>query len=294
MNLKQAYYIKVLAEVGSISGAARKLCISQPSLSQMLHQVEEDLGVLLFERSSKPLRPTYAGERYLHAASIILNTNAILKNELREIQKEGSGRLRLGISMQRSAQLLPKILPEFTASYPQVELVLTEAGSNTLEKILREGAIDLALATTESSAFDLNYRLIEEETIGILTGKASPLAQKYPPGSPIELFDAVGAGFVSLKQGHSIRAVQDYLFKDQGFSPAFYIETDSSETARRVTEQCNCYMLCSGSALGKEAYFYPLKDYRNRRHFYACSRKGQILPQYMVAFIDLICAKLQV
>ena len=60
---------------------------------------------------------------------MILNTNEILENELREIRGEERGRLRLGISVQRSIQLLPKVLPEFTRLYPKVEFRLREAGS---------------------------------------------------------------------------------------------------------------------------------------------------------------------
>ena len=61
MNLKQAHYIRTIAQEGSITAAAKKLYISQPSLSQMLKQVEAELGVSLFDRSVSPFRPTFAG-----------------------------------------------------------------------------------------------------------------------------------------------------------------------------------------------------------------------------------------
>ena len=63
MNLKQAQYIKTIAECGSVTAAAKKLFVSQPSLSQMLRQVEQEIGLPLFDRSVSPLRPTYAGEK---------------------------------------------------------------------------------------------------------------------------------------------------------------------------------------------------------------------------------------
>ena len=62
MNIKQAQYIQTIASEGSITAAAKKLYISQPSLSQMVRQVEKELGVTLFDRTSLPLRLTYAGE----------------------------------------------------------------------------------------------------------------------------------------------------------------------------------------------------------------------------------------
>ena len=71
-----------------------------------------------------------------------------LENELREIRGEERGRLRLGISVQRSIQLLPKVLPEFTRLYPKVEFRLHEAGSAYLEQMVQSGQVDLALASS--------------------------------------------------------------------------------------------------------------------------------------------------
>ena len=88
MNLIHLRYFVELAETGHYTRAAQRLCITQPSLSQMLRQMEEEAGVALFDRSRLPFRLTYAGERYLHAATVLLNTSEILDNELREIRGE--------------------------------------------------------------------------------------------------------------------------------------------------------------------------------------------------------------
>ena len=286
MNLKQALYIKTIAEEGSVTAAAKKLYVSQPSLSQMLRLVEEELGVALFERS--PFRPTYAGERYLHAATVMLNTNEILTNELQEIRREGSGRLRLGISRQRAAQLLPDVLPRFSAAYPHVILELREAGSATLERLVQEGEVDLALAATSPSLTGLEYRLIQRETIGILAGRDSALAAQVPSGVAIGL-EAVGEGpFISLKPGHNIRIIQDLLFRERSVSPAIYLETDNMETALQVTRTSDCYMLCPNVYTTPGSCFYPLAGHENLRHFYACTRQGQTVPRFMSCFLELV------
>ena len=101
MNLKQAQYMRTIAACGSITAAAKKLFVSQPSLSQMLHQIEEDLGVILFDRRVSPFRITYAGEKYLKAADAVIAANQQLENELNEIKHETSGRLRLVTLMPR-------------------------------------------------------------------------------------------------------------------------------------------------------------------------------------------------
>jgi len=292
MNLKQARYIRTIAQEGGITAAAKKLHISQPSLSQTLKQAEGELGVTLFDRSTSPFRPTYAGEKYLRAAEIILRTNAQLENEIREIREEDSGRLRLGISVQRAMQVLPLAMPWFAAQFPHVSLEVTERGSAHLEELVRTGEVDLALAALESVSPRLTYQLIEEEVIGILAGAQSRLAHRCPSGAAVTLDMAAEDAFISLKEGHSIRVIQDSLFRQRGLEPKILLETDSLETARRVALGTGSCMLCSniymdGLAL-RHGGFYPLRDYENRRHFYACCRKGEHLPKYAAGFIQIV------
>ena len=288
MNVRQALYIRTIAEEKGVTAAAKKLHISQPSLSQMLRQIEEEAGTPLFERGTQVFHPTYAGERYLHAEEVILNTNEILENELREIRGEERGRLRLGISVQRSIQLLPKVLPEFTRLYPKVEFRLHEAGSAYLEQMVQSGQVDLALASVEPASPRLEYRLLHRERIGILTGPGSPLARRFPSGAAIPLSEAMDAPFVTLRSGHSARIVQERLFREQGLRPVVFLETDIMEAARQVAVRCGYYMVCADSYLPDGVCFYPLKGYENHRHFYACLRKGEPVAHYVDALIRMV------
>lgn len=219
MNLKQAGYIRAIAREGGVTAAARKLYISQPALSQMLRQVEAELGVELFDRGSVPLRPTFAGEKYLEAADAMLAASRRLENQLREIREENSGRLRLGISVQRAGQVLPLALPWFVMQYPHVSLEITERGSADLEELVSRGEVDLALAAIASASPRLAYELIEKEVIGVLAGEGSLLAARYLPGTAVELKAAGEDVFVVLKEGHSVRVVQDMLFRKYGMEP---------------------------------------------------------------------------
>lgn len=297
MNLKQAHYIRTIAQEGSITAAAKKLYISQPSLSQMLKQVEAELGVSLFDRSVSPFRPTFAGEKYLQTAGIILAASQRLETQIQAIREENSGRLRLGISVQRAMQVLPLALPWFMAQFPHVLLEITERGSAHLEELVLQGQVDLALAAIESTSPRLSYELIEREVIGILAGERSHLAARYPDGTPITLDMAGEETFVSLKKGHSVRVVQDDLFRRCGLMPHILLETDSLEVARRVALGTGSCMLCSNIYVDgparRHGAFYPLLDYENHRHFYACYPREEKLPRYSVEFIQIVTRVLQ-
>ena len=297
MNLKQARYFVTIVEEGSITAAAKKLYITQPSLSQMLRQIENENGVELLERAPLPMRPTYAGEKYLECARAILLANEKLENQLKDIRNENSGHLRLGISMQREMRIFPRVMPYFIERYPDVTLELREVGSAKIEDLLRYGDVDLAFAAIESTSARFDYKLIERETTGIIAGRGSRLAERFKPWEEIPLESAKNEQFVSLKQGHSIRVLQDELFRIYDMNPKIIMETDSLEMAKRVTVTCGACMLCPDvyfdETVAGKGVFFPLKDFENRRHYYACWRKGESLPRYATDLIDLVSQELE-
>lgn len=297
MNLKQAQYVKTIAECGSITAAAKKLFVSQPSLSQMLRQLEQETGLPIFDRSTSPMRLTYAGEKYLHAAERILAANAELDSQLREIRHEHAGRLRLGISVTRAMQVMPLVMPIFQQQYPNVSLQLTESGSANLEEMLRGGSIDLAFAALESTSPSLAYELLEQETIGVLAGRDAAITRRNPNGTALPLEAFRRECFVSLTKGHSSRITQDKLFRKYGLTPSILLETDALEVGRRVALEAGACMLLpsiyiDGYCYQRKGCFYPLADYENHRHFYACYRKDEFVPQYARDFIQITASAL--
>ncbi len=292
MNLKQAKYVKTIALCGSLTAAAKKLYVSQPSLSQMLRQIEDEIGLPIFDRSVSPFRITYAGEKYLAAAEAILAANAQLESQLREIKHDHSGRLRVGISVSRAMQVLPLVLPLFSQRYPHVTLEITESGSAGLEELLRRGEIDLAMAAIESTSPHMTFELIEKETIGILAGRDTKIAKRMISGTPVSIQDVKDEKFVCLTTTHSSRVVQDKLFLKNGISPRILLETDSLEVGRRVALEAGACMVLPNIYVDeyvrqKRGEFFPLADYENHRHFYACYRKDEFIPKYTRDFIQI-------
>lgn len=297
MNMKQALYFKTIAKYGTITAAAKQLYISQPSLSQTLRQIEDEVGTPLFDRSTSPFHLTYAGERYLKAVEAMLEIDARLKAEIESIRHEDGGRLRLGISVTRAMQVLPDVIPIFSKEYPNVTLELTETASANLEGLLQKGEVDLALAATEPSEVNITYELIEKESIGILAGKGSSLAGKIPSGTPITLRDVEKEDFVALDISHSSRIIQDRLFRRYNFHPRILLETSALEVGRRVALKSGACMVlpdvyADSFVFSQGGAFYPLADYDNHRHFYACYRNGENVKKYVRDFITISSAVL--
>lgn len=292
MNMKQALYFKTIAQYGTITAAAKQLYISQPSLSQTLRQIEDEVGTPLFDRSTSPFHLTYAGERYLKAVEAMLDIETRLKEEIESIRRDDGGRLRLGISVTRAMQVLPDVIPIFTKSYPNVTIELTEAASASLEGLLQKGQIDLALAALEANEANIAYELIEKESIGILAGKDSQLAQLVPSGTPIRLEMVEKEAFVSLDTSHSSRIIQDRLFRRYNIRPKILLETSSLEVARRVALKSGACMVLPDVYADEFVFnsggaFYTLKDYENHRHFYACYRNDENTKKYIRDFVSI-------
>ncbi len=293
MNLKQALYITTIAETGNISKAAKMLYVSQPSLSQMLKQVEDEIGLKLFDRSTSPFRTTYAGEVYIEAARTMLAANEHLEYELKAIRDEDSGRLRVGISVSRGIQILPYVIPVFRKMYPRVQIELTECGSTFLETKLKNDEIDLALAAIASNDPALTYQMLEKETMGIITGPACALAKKYEDGTSITIADLQGIPFVTLNRNHSSRTIQDRFFASKDFQPDVLLEVDSLDLARQIVIKSDaCILLphiyCNDIIRKEGAHFYPLADSSYEHHFYACYRQNSFVPRYTKDFIDVV------
>lgn len=294
MNIKHAQYMLTVLKEGSITAAAKKLYISQPSLSQMIKLVENTLGTPIFNRSTDPITLTYAGEKYIEAAKKILIINDNLIKEIEEINHEEHGTIKLGIPVQRAMQVMPYVLPRFYAKYPHVKVDVRESGSANTEAAVLDGNVDLACLTTYPKHEELNYILIEEEELVLLTSRNSQLAKRIPSGTPISITEAKNEKFISSKVGHSVRDTQDRLFVTYDIQPEILMETSSIEVGKRTAIACDAVMICPINyiemtpELHPGCCVYPIQGIEQRRSFYVCHRKELYLTKYMKDFIEIL------
>lgn len=138
MDFRELTYVTMVAECKSVTAAAKKLYISQPSLSQILSKVEQDVGVKLFDRNASPITLTYAGEKYVETARKILSLNKNLRRELME-----KGKLDLFISPRKAEDLPLGMRAELI--YQERLFLLAAPGAITREYCLsgNEEIVDL-------------------------------------------------------------------------------------------------------------------------------------------------------
>ena len=294
MNEKHMQYVLTVLKEGSFTNAAKKLYVSQPSLSQIIKTAESNLGAPIFDRSTDPITLTPAGQLYVEAARQVTTISTNLRKQVEELSKEEFGTIRFGISVQRGMELLPELYPRFKKRFPHVGLELHEQGSATMEKSVLEGEVGIALLTTFPRHEELVYDLIQEEKLVLIVNRECELAKRIAPGTPIDILEARDETFISSQSGHSVRTIQDSLFITRDMKPKIDLVTISIEVGKHVVAASPVVMACPDSYVETDnspdsAYFsYPILGVETPRHFYACYRKDMYLTKYMKGVLEIL------
>jgi DNA-binding transcriptional LysR family regulator len=236
MDFKKLKYVLTVAEMQSISKAAAVLYISQPSLSHIISNIEAELGVQIFNRTTTPISLTYAGERFVETAKRILNMNDKLTKEFSDISGMRKGRIAIGIPSLRGSFMLPHILPVFHKEYPGIETVLLEGNGQQLEYFLLNGKIDLAFTIPHVSSKPIIHELICREKIRLACKKGYLSREYLVDGTEniVDLSKLKGIDFIMTKKGHTIRTLVDEILEKNGIKPNIVLETSNSGTAYRL------------------------------------------------------------
>ena len=145
MELRHLRYFVAVAEEENVSRAALKLHVSQPGLSRQVHDLEEEIGFDLFERSAKSLRLTEAGKVFLEEARAVLTRAEEAVNKARVVAGGVSGELHVGYAPSLTVQLLPPALRKFQEQFPKVRVSLHDLSTEEMVDQLKAGKLQLAL-----------------------------------------------------------------------------------------------------------------------------------------------------
>ncbi|NKC32298.1 LysR substrate-binding domain-containing protein [Falsiroseomonas selenitidurans] len=200
MNLRDLRYALAVAEHRHFGRAAELCHISQPTLSTQLRKLEEELGVVLFERTNKSVAPTTAGEALLaHARAAVAAADAMLA--LAHASRDPlRGRLRLGIIPTLAPYLLPLVFGPLRDALPELVIEPWEDVTTALLDRLRSHDLDATLLATETEGADLEARPLFTE----------PFLAALPPDHPLTARtrvaeDELAADILVLADGHCLR-----------------------------------------------------------------------------------------
>jgi LysR family hydrogen peroxide-inducible transcriptional activator len=200
MNLRDLRYLLAVVDHGHFRRAAEACGVSQPTLSIQLRKLEEQLGVTLFERTSKAVTPTAACERLLgHVRGAVAEADAIYA-AARSLRDPLAGPFRLGIIPTLAPYLLPLVFAPLREALPALEVEPWEDQTAALLERLRAHELDAALLATELEASDLMSRALFEEPFLAALSPEHPLAAR-----PAIAEEELAPDILVLADGHCLR-----------------------------------------------------------------------------------------
>ena len=235
MTITQLQYVLAVAEHRNFTLAAEKCFVTQPTLSMQIQKIEEELNILIFDRSKKPIQLTEIGQKIVNQAKNIVNEADRMQDIVEQQKGFIGGEFRLGIIPTIMPTLLPMFLNNFIKKYPKVKLIIEEMNTDEIITRLKNGHLDAAIAATP----------LMEEKIKEIVLYFEPFVAYIPESNSnfskteIEVDDLNVDEILLLQDGHCFRDGILNLCKNAGRSESnrFQIESGSFETLIKLADE---------------------------------------------------------
>lgn len=235
MTLTQLSYIVAVDKHRHFATAAQKIYITQPTLSMQIQKLEDELGVLIFDRSKTPVVPTAMGEEIIEQAKLILSGAKHIEDMVAVQGKTLKGTFRVGIIPTIAPYLVPLFLKKFVDTYPEVELIFEEALTAEVLKGLNEDYFDVGIIATPTDQHMFERDLFLEPFLGYVSAEHE-LADK----DKLCIDDLYKEDLWLLNEGHCFRDQTMKICKQTNEklnkAPIIF-ESGNLETLKRLVEQ---------------------------------------------------------
>ncbi len=227
MEINQLKYFCALAGIRHFTRAAQEISISQSALSRSIHKLEQELGVPLFLRGSREARLTAQGQRFLIHAERALREIERARQDIESGGDPARGVIGLSFMHSLGIHILPQLLSEFKALYPDIQFSLNQDNSSVLAQSLLEGRADICLCSIMVNMEQLAWLYLYTEELFAVVPKGHPFADK----KSIDLKEIEDQPFITLKPNYSLRILTDQFCAISGIRPPVIFEGDDINTA---------------------------------------------------------------
>ncbi|HVR51105.1 MAG TPA: LysR family transcriptional regulator [Pseudorhodoferax sp.] len=234
MDFKQIQYFLALVEDGSMTQAAKRLNVVQPTLSMQIAKLEEELGQQLFERKRQGMVPTTAGRLMYRLFLPILRNIDSARAQLVQRAEAVTGHVSLGLLASLAESVLPEVLLRFHAAYPQVEVTVSVGYTTNLIDWVSNGQLDAAVINKPRGKLSLVTEPLAEEDMLLVAGTESGPA--LPPHIRLARLVEMDLDLVLPTPRHGLRGVLDTAAQQEGVTLAPRFEVDVLGAIVRLVE----------------------------------------------------------
>lgn len=223
MNGDICHIFLTVVETQSYTKASEKLHITPSGISQAMARLEEEIGVVLFYRSSRGVKLTSEGERLYEYIERVYSAEIRLEKEIDDIKNTVSGRITIGTNASICARLIPNVIKKMKKQYPELEVDLVESGYDVLSRELKNNAIDIVLCSKSMADADMEFLPLFEDEIVCVTSKEyqAPRSRDY-----LKLEEVMKSGLIA--PGSANDSDTKRLFIDNGihYTAKMYVDDD--------------------------------------------------------------------
>lgn len=272
MDTQKMRYLLKIAELQSVTEAAKELYISQPALSQIIAYMEREHSIKIFERKDRKLVLTPAGTILIDSIRQELRIEENLKRQLDDVKSEQTGTINIGLSHARAAQFLPVVLPEFTKLYPKIVLNINTNSSLGFETIVVDGKVDFAFVMdtaniSPAKKAQLVYEPLFPYCSLLAVPPNHPIAEEangifnWTKRPPIDLSRVKDEPFIRLIKNPRNTLLNQSIFNKYGFEPKERIVmTDESMICQLVEAGVGFALIQEHHALARKSGVYFMLD----------------------------------
>jgi LysR family hydrogen peroxide-inducible transcriptional activator len=284
MEFQQLRYVCAVAETGSFSRAAERCQIAQPSLSQQVLKLEEDLGAKLFDRLGRSVRLTEAGRAFLPHARSILSQMESARSSVADTCADVRGSVAVGAIPTIGPYLMPRYTTAFARKYPEAKLRIVEETTPVLVEGLRALSIDVAILALPLRHKDLELFPLRTEPLFAVLPRDHPRAGS----ESLALRDLRGESFVMLRDGHCFRDLSIAACTHARVTPRIAFESGQFSSLFGMVAAGVGISIVPEMAIDRHAgcRYVRLRDARATRSIVAATLRGRCFNRVQQAFLS--------
>ena len=233
MTIIQLEYLLAVASCGSFSKASELCFVTQPSLSMQIKNLEDELGVVLLDRSKKPVVPTQMGAIVIEKAKEALLAYNNIKESVAELKGSVAGKIRLGVIPTIAPYLLPRVVQSFADKYPKVELEIREMTTPEIIKAMDKDELDAAILAGGTCPERITEHELFDDRFYAYVSPDNPLCAR----TNLRIEDITGRDLLLLAEGHCLRdQVLELCSVSKNQESTYTFQSGSLETLMRIVE----------------------------------------------------------
>ena len=220
MELRHLRYFIALSGSLNFTRAAERLHVTQSTLSHQIKQLEEEIGIALFDRVGKRVSLTEAGDEFLHYCTKALHEIDLGLGALRQESSDVAGELRVGSTHTFNLGFIPDCIASFHGKHPRVKVVVEELSADQIAAWLQQGTLDLGIAYRPAAPGPLQFEPLYNEEMVLVVSRSHPLAGR----KRIRMVELHQQRLVLLPDYFATRTLLEECFKASGAEPIVVAE----------------------------------------------------------------------